>query len=355
MTKLKKFFIGLSALIILSFFGYKYWQTQPSYSLLQIQDSIELKNPELFYKHVNVEKILAQFYEDLYELFEEYFSDIFDTSETSELFNAELMAENSFSYIQPEIESAIEKGLDNIWNESNDNTNNATSEFYSEEDIERAYDMLATSELAYIDKRGDKAYLGISMYDANSGEDLITEFELTKVNNYWQVTSWSNFKELIKEVIDDVIESGGDFTKPIDMGKGKTLTWKPYSPSVNFTGKDDPDSVDFAAVTHAGNWEAGYLARWIYSDKDRTCMIQPKTRMFAGYMFLNIWVNGKTVYEGRLRKAPTTTIQLQKGWNALVCRSSHHNWQWQLSLPITGQDGDDLSDLRYSIVSKTNE
>ena len=71
MTKLKIFFIGLSALIILSFFGYKYWQTQPSYSLLQIQESIESKNPDLFYKHVNVEKILAKFYEDLYELFEE--------------------------------------------------------------------------------------------------------------------------------------------------------------------------------------------------------------------------------------------------------------------------------------------
>ena len=76
MTKLKIFFFGLSALIILSFFGYKYWQTQPSYSLLQIQESIESKNPDLFYKHVNVEKILAKFYEDLYELFEEYFSDI---------------------------------------------------------------------------------------------------------------------------------------------------------------------------------------------------------------------------------------------------------------------------------------
>ena len=73
MTKLKIFFFGLSALIILSFFGYKYWQTQPSDSLLQIQESIESKNPDLFYKHVNVEKILAKFYEDLYELFEEYF------------------------------------------------------------------------------------------------------------------------------------------------------------------------------------------------------------------------------------------------------------------------------------------
>ena len=213
MTKLKIFFIGLSTLIILSFFGYKYWQTQPSYSLLQIQESIETKNSDLFYKHVNVEKILAKFYEDLYELFEEYFSAIFDISETSELFNAELMAENSFSYIQPEIESAIEQGLDNIWNESDD-SDNATSKFYSEEDIERAYDMLATSELAYIDKRGKSVYRYI--YDAYSGEDLITEFELTKVNNYWQVTSWSNFKELIKEVIDDVIESFNNIGEEIN-------------------------------------------------------------------------------------------------------------------------------------------
>ena len=87
---------------------------------------------------------------------------------------------------------------------------------HSVKDIDRAYDMLATSELAYIDKRGDKAYIGISMYDANSGEDLVTEFELTKVNNYWQVTSWSNFKELINEVIDDVIESFNNIGEEIN-------------------------------------------------------------------------------------------------------------------------------------------
>ena len=77
MTNLKRLFIGLSALMVLSFFGFKYWQTQPSYSLLKIQESIETKNSDLFYKHVDIENILAEFYEDLYELFEEYFSDWF--------------------------------------------------------------------------------------------------------------------------------------------------------------------------------------------------------------------------------------------------------------------------------------
>ncbi|MFG0250481.1 MAG: hypothetical protein ACF8OB_16465, partial [Phycisphaeraceae bacterium JB051] len=125
-----------------------------------------------------------------------------------------------------------------------------------------------------------------------------------------------------------------------------------YTPSINFTGGTDPASVDFAAMLHANNFEAGYIARWIYSDKDRSCNIQPKSRMFAGVQYVKVWLNSQAVFEGRLRKAPVTQIKLKKGWNTLVCRSSHHNWQWQLALPITGIDGDDLADLRYSIVPK---
>tara|TARA_B100000963_G_C22459830_1_gene595125 strand:+ start:100 stop:843 length:744 start_codon:yes stop_codon:yes gene_type:complete len=214
MTNLKRLFIGLSALIALSFFGFKYWQTQPSYSLLKIQESIETKNSDLFYKHVDIENILAEFYEDLYELFEEYFSDNFDSDQTSDLFNAKSMAENSFSYMKPGIESAIEQGLGKIWNEND--SEEALSEYYSGEYIESANDMLATAELAYINKDGDKAYLGISMYEAKSGQELVTEFELTKVENYWQVTKWSNFKELTKEAIDDVIESFSDIGQDLN-------------------------------------------------------------------------------------------------------------------------------------------
>ena len=171
----------------------------------------------------------------------------------------------------------------------------------------------------------------------------------------WKHPGYDFQADKARTPVDDVIEAEADFTKPIDLGQGNTLRFKPYHPSVNFTGKDDPDSVDFSAIIHATNFEAGYITRWIYSDKQRTCTLTPKTRMFAGYMYLNIWVNGKTVYTGRLRKAPVTEIQLQKGWNTLVCRSSHHNWQWQLTLPINGQNGDDLSDLRYSIVQKLKD
>ena len=64
MTKLKIFFIGLSALIILSSFGYKYWQTQPSYSLLQIQESIESDTKEIEELEKELEELEKEF-EDL--------------------------------------------------------------------------------------------------------------------------------------------------------------------------------------------------------------------------------------------------------------------------------------------------
>jgi lysophospholipase L1-like esterase len=174
------------------------------------------------------------------------------------------------------------------------------------------------------------------------------------VQRLWQHPGYQFMADKAHTPIDDVIEAGDDFTQAIDMGQGKILIWQTYSPSINFTGGEDPSSVDFAAMLHANNFEAGYIARWIYSDKDRVCNIQPMSRMFAGIQYVKIYVNGKAAFEGRLRKAPATPIKLNKGWNTLVCRSSHHNWQWQLSLPITGNDGDDLSDLRYSIVPKTN-
>ena len=175
MTNLKRFFFGLSALIILSFFGFKYWQTLPSYSLLQIQKSIETKDSDLFYKHVDVENIIEEFFKDSFKTYEQNFSDIFGSTETSEFFNPEIMAESAFSYIKPEIVSSIEQGLDNIWNESQNDT---SSEFISEEDIEIANEMLESAELAYLNKDGDKAYLGISLFDSRSEQEIITEFEL---------------------------------------------------------------------------------------------------------------------------------------------------------------------------------
>jgi lysophospholipase L1-like esterase len=155
--------------------------------------------------------------------------------------------------------------------------------------------------------------------------------------------------EKARTPVDEVIEQNGDFTAPIDLGKGQTLTWAPYYPSVNFTGGDDPSSVDFSALTHADNFEGGYAARWVHSDKDRTCIFEPKNRMFAGVFYLTAWVNAKQVYAAKPKRGDNVEIQLKQGWNTLVYKINHHNWQWQVNLPITGKDGDDLSDLRYSI------
>jgi hypothetical protein len=62
---------------------------------------------------------------------------------------------------------------------------------------------------------------------------------------------------------------------------------------------------------------------------------------------LDVWLNGKPVYQGKIGQA-TAAAALQQGWNLLVFRSDFIAWQWQFSIDLAGHDGDDLSDLRYA-------
>ncbi|MEZ0258281.1 MAG: hypothetical protein ACAI37_23575, partial [Chthoniobacter sp.] len=111
--------------------------------------------------------------------------------------------------------------------------------------------------------------------------------------------------------------------------------------------------VDFAAVTHARNFEAGYGARWIHSDRDRPVNVELSTQAFAGTMQLGVWLNGASVYSSLLTGEPgkkkTVSAQLHTGWNALVFSLNHTAWQMQCTVHLAGIDGDSLDDLRYSI------
>ena len=137
---------------------------------------------------------------------------------------------------------------------------------------------------------------------------------------------------------------------------GQKPQWLRLFPSVDYTGGDAPGSVDFAAVTHARNFEAGYGARWIRSDRERTVNLALSTQAFAGTNHLTVYLNGREVYSGLLTGEPkhskTVETRLERGWNALAFRSNHVTWQWQCSVDITPVSEDSLDDLRYSIVPK---
>ncbi len=155
--------------------------------------------------------------------------------------------------------------------------------------------------------------------------------------------------------VDEAIAAGRDFTVEPAAG-GLKPQWLRLFPSVNYTGGDAPGSVDFAAVTHARNFEAGYGARWIRSDRERTVNLALSTQAFAGTNHLTVYLNGREVYSGLLtgepKRSKTVEVRLERGWNALAFRSNHVTWQWQCSVDVTPVGEDSLDDLRYSIVPK---
>jgi len=180
----------------------------------------------------------------------------------------------------------------------------------------------------------------------------------------WLVTagvirkSWNDRQLLDPEALhgpmEDRIEQRRDFTVPLDIGHGARIEWRRYFPSVNFTGGNSPGSVDFAAVTHAQNFAAGYGARWIHSDRERPVAIDLSTQIFAGSMQMVVYLNGAKLYDGLLTGEPqkrrSIEGRLRPGWNALVFNLNHLAWQWQCTVDLKAVGDDSLEDLRYSIL-----
>ena len=165
---------------------------------------------------------------------------------------------------------------------------------------------------------------------------------------FWNMQKLTFDAAKVHGPIDEAIEQGSDFTKL------PGASWRRYYSSVNFTGGQVAGNVDFAAVTHAKVFEGGYAARWIFSDHDRPVKVDLSVQAFAGNTHLGIHLNGAEIYGGVLTSEPKrhkiVEARLRKGWNTLVCSSSHMQWQWQHTVEVQGLDGDALDDLRYSAV-----
>lgn len=147
---------------------------------------------------------------------------------------------------------------------------------------------------------------------------------------------------------------GESLGEPQTLKNGQSMEWKRYSASVNYVGGSDPGSVDLTQVSFARTFEAAYCARWIYSPTERPLNLETGANTFAGSPALTIYMNETQCYSDVLKRTTITTT-LNKGWNLLLVRSNHFQWQWQFFCKISGAAGDDLSDLRFSAASKRPE
>jgi lysophospholipase L1-like esterase len=186
-----------------------------------------------------------------------------------------------------------------------------------------------------------------------------------KISAPWLVATglvqplWSGMKfdpAMARTPLDDAIREGRDFVAPLDLGKGRRLRWQRTFPSVDYTGLDAPGSLDFAAVTHAGNFETGYAARWIYSPGARPVRVALGVQAFAGALYLSVFLNGQELYAGQItaepRKQKQLEARLRQGWNTLAFKANHCTWQWQCAVDLLPAGEESLADLRYSTVPR---
>ena len=155
---------------------------------------------------------------------------------------------------------------------------------------------------------------------------------------------------------EDRFAAGQDFGRAPADWKGDAPKWSRYLASVDHTGGATPGNVSLYAVTFANTFEACYGARWIHCDHDTPVELRFGSQAFAGQQGVVAWVNGERLYAGSItnepgRKAVRKAV-LKKGWNSLVFKANHCQWQWQFSCDILCDNPDDAASLRISTVPR---
>ncbi len=152
-----------------------------------------------------------------------------------------------------------------------------------------------------------------------------------------------------KGPLDDAAAAGGGLLAAAARLKAPPR-WTVFLPTVDYTGQDDPGNVDFCGVSHAAPFEMGYAWRTVTSEKDREARLKLSSQIFAGKVFVTVWLNGEQVFNGLVNsRSATAVIRLREGRNQLVVKSSHTSWQWQQRVELEAADGDTLEGCRISL------
>jgi len=151
---------------------------------------------------------------------------------------------------------------------------------------------------------------------------------------------------------DDTLCTGQGFGTPLEIAPGKPLHWTRITPSLNYAGGPGPGAVDMSEALFFNTFQIGYGARWIYSPDDRTVHFKLGSNAFADNGFLTVWLNGTQLYAGQYHgdRGKVLEAPLKKGWNPLVWKANHLQWQWTFSLDL--DETEKVDDLRFSATPK---
>jgi lysophospholipase L1-like esterase/uncharacterized protein YbdZ (MbtH family) len=147
--------------------------------------------------------------------------------------------------------------------------------------------------------------------------------------------------------------AGRHFCEPFTDGK-RTYRWQANTPCVDYTAGDDPNAVVPYSLTFGSENDVLYAVRWIYSAKDRPVRLQLSHRTFSATLGFKIWINGVPIMTADLNRGGKNKVSenasLKRGWNVLLLRNDHLQWQRQFACALLPVEGDSLDDLRYSLM-----
>lgn len=149
--------------------------------------------------------------------------------------------------------------------------------------------------------------------------------------------------------------AGKHFNEPFAV-EGRSFAWQVNTPSVDYTGGSDPNSVVPFSLTFGSQNDVLYAVRWVFSDRLRPVQIQLSHQTFSATLGFEVWVNGELVLTEDLNRSGKNKVtgqaELTAGWNCLLVRSDHLQWQRQFACALLPVEGDNLDGLRYSITSQ---
>jgi hypothetical protein len=149
--------------------------------------------------------------------------------------------------------------------------------------------------------------------------------------------------------------AGKHFLEPFEDG-AKRYGWQVNTPCVDYTAGDDPNSVVPYSLCFGSANDVLYAVRWVHSAKERPVQLQLSHRTFSATHGFVVWVNGAQAMVADLNRSGKNKevgrASLKQGWNCLLVRNDHLQWQRQFACALLPAEGDNLDDLRYSIVPK---
>jgi len=192
----KLIFVSILFLLGGGWFAYTYWKGTPEYSLMQIKRAVESHDVALFERHVDVDSLIQRAVDSVMA---QSLSGIETNGSGIEALGGAIAA-GMIAMVKPKIVDytktklimAVEGGQP-LSDESDQSGVAAAAASKFESVFGNSFDL----DNYEILKDGHIAYLYVTRFDEELGEDLTLKFKMREMKGYWQVIEASNLKELM--------------------------------------------------------------------------------------------------------------------------------------------------------------